>query len=184
MQITSVDMQSQRIHVKLKVQQEPMMDTVLRKYNKLQIHYLPINQMAKRLGMPILALTRITASLLCERGSPEKWGLYTHALIVYTVFLLKIRHLLFFGTLSLKCVLNLQISASALVLRHSKPTAWREKSFTSWKRAVDTFSFKTRARRHTSNYSALMELLPQLLPNIGQANLKLFILRRILEEIQ
>ena len=119
MQITSVDMQSQRIHVKLKVQQEPMMDTVLRKYNKLQIHYLPINQMAKRLGMPILALTRITASLLCERGSPEKWGLYTHALIVYTVFLLKIRHLLFFGTLSLKCVLNLQISASALVLRHS-----------------------------------------------------------------
>ena len=96
-----------------------------------------------------------------------------------TVFLLKIRHLLFFGTLSLKCVLNLQILASALVLRHSKPTARREKSFTSWKRAVDAFSFKTRARRHTSNYSALMELLPQLLPNIGQANLKLFILRRI-----
>ena len=49
-------------------------------------------------------------------------------LSVYTVFLLKIRHLLFFGTLSLKCVLNLQISASALVLRHSKPTARREKS--------------------------------------------------------
>ena len=44
-----------------------------------------------------------------------------------TVFLLKIQHLLFFGTLSLKCVLSLQISASALVLRHSKPTARREK---------------------------------------------------------
>ena len=97
----------------------------------------------------------------------------------YTVFLLKIRHLLFFSTLSLKCVLNLQISASALVLRHSKPTAQREKSFTSRKRAVDAFLFKTRARHHTSNYSALMELLPQLLPNIGQANLKLFTLRRI-----
>ena len=89
-----------------------------------------------------------------------------------TVFLLKIRHLLFFGTLSLKCVLNLQISASTLVLRHSKPTAQCEKSCTSWKRAVDAFSFKTRVRHHTSNYSALLELLPQLLPNIGQANMK------------
>ena len=38
-----------------------------------------------------------------------------------TVFLPRIQHLLFFGTLSLKCVLNLHISASALVLRHGKP---------------------------------------------------------------
>ena len=83
---------------------------------------------------------------------------------VYRIFL-KIWHPLFFGTLSLKCVLNLQISASALVLRHSKPTARCEKSCTSLKRAVDAFLYKTHARRHTSNYSALMELLPQLLPN-------------------
>ena len=99
-----------------------------------------------------------------------------------TVFLLMIRHPLFFGMLSLKCVLNLQISASALVLRHSKPTARHDKSCTSWKRAVDAFSFKTLARWSrccTSNYSALLELLPQLLSNIGQANLRLFILRQI-----
>ena len=72
LQITSVDMQSQRVHVKLKVQQEPRMGPVLRKFNLLQIQYLPINQMAKQLEMPVQALTRITASLQCERGSPEK----------------------------------------------------------------------------------------------------------------
>ena len=47
----------------------------------------------------------------------------------------------------------------------SFPTVRREKSCTSWKRAVDTFSFKTSARRHASNYSVLLELLPRLLPN-------------------
>ena len=46
-------------------------------------------------------------------------------------------------------------------------------------RSVDAFSFKTCACCHTSNYSAFLELLSQLLPNIGQANLNLFILRRI-----
>ena len=64
--------------------------------------------------------------------------------------------------------------------RHNKPIARREKSCTctSWKRA---FSFKTRARRHTSKYSVLLEHFChnkfQII--IGQANLKLFILRRI-----
>ena len=107
-----------------------------------------------------------------------RWRVTVHPHILLTVFLLKNRHLLFFNTMSLKCVLNPRISTSALVLRHSKPTARCKKSCTSWKRAVDAFSFKTHARHHTFSYSAFLVLLPQLLPNIGQANLKSFILRQ------
>ena len=88
----------------------------------------------------------------------------------YTVFFLRIWHLLFFGTLSLKCVLNLQILASSLFLRHSKPTARREKVLYFMEKNCRCRCVLV--QNTWSPHLQLFKLLPQLLPNIGQANLK------------
>ena len=73
--------------------------------------------------------------------------------------------------------LRKQTPAQPSALRHRQPTARKvEREFTTYQKSI---------RKHvlvdcTSNYSALLELLSQLPPpRIRQANLKLFILRRI-----
>ena len=96
--------------------------------------------------------------------------------MIATIFLLKISHFLFLGTFLPKCVLYLQISASALVLRHSQSTAQREKVLRFTEQHCRRILFETRGRRHALQ---LFSASGNSAPNIGQAELKLFILHRI-----
>lgn len=70
-EILSVNPEQQMVTVKFQVQLEPNMDPVIRQYDKLNERYSPLWLVAQRLGLPPVALSKITATFKCEKGSPD-----------------------------------------------------------------------------------------------------------------
>ena len=60
-----------RIHVKVKETPEPDLDAVMSN-RQLYLHYTPSYLVAQQLGMPPLALSRITGNVQVEKGSKAK----------------------------------------------------------------------------------------------------------------
>ena len=69
--VVSVDMSQLRVHVKVKVKLEPDLDAVMSN-RRLYLHYTPSYVVAQQLGIPPLALSRITGNVQVERGSKAK----------------------------------------------------------------------------------------------------------------
>lgn len=69
--VVSVDMSQLRIHVKVKETPEPDLDAVMSN-RQLYLHYTPSYLVAQQLGMPPLALSRITGNVQVEKGSKAK----------------------------------------------------------------------------------------------------------------
>ena len=45
---------------------------IIGQYDKLNERYSPLWLVAQRLGLPPVALSKITATFKCEKGSPDK----------------------------------------------------------------------------------------------------------------
>jgi len=69
--VVSVDMSQLRVHVKVKETPEPDLNAVMSN-RQLYLHYTPSYLVAQQLGMPPLALARITGNVQVEKGSKAK----------------------------------------------------------------------------------------------------------------
>jgi len=69
--VVSVDMSQLRVHVKVKETPEPDLNAVMSN-RQLYLHYTPSYLVAQQLGMPPLALSRITGNVQVEKGSKAK----------------------------------------------------------------------------------------------------------------
>lgn len=63
-----------KIRLALKVFQEPTFDNIIEKYDSMCVHYLSEEVVAKRLGISVYVLGRITGDLIVGENAHERNG--------------------------------------------------------------------------------------------------------------